>query len=168
MKGVSIYTDGTGGPKKTSPERPPRSGWGMVVLKNGHPTYEACSPIEPQVTTSASELEGIIRALHFIHETPPRFSPVTIWTDSQYAAGVVAGAAQIHEEGYKNSKGKPMANADRIRLIHDFLFPLGEASNVLIRWLPGHSGNYGNEKADYLSKQAAYKGYQCANSLARA
>lgn len=154
---IEMFTDGAGGPKKIGPDRPPRSGWAFVVMTRGASTFEACGVIEPQVTTQAAELEAMIRALNFIHETPPRIRPVTIWTDSRYVADTVARVTGYADDGFTLPNGKPLANSDRIRMIYDYLFPLGECRNVNIRWTEGHSGVPGNERADKLCTLAAYK-----------
>lgn len=155
---IHIYTDGTGGPKVTRPDRPPRSGWGFVVIKDGEILYEACGPILPQVTTNAAELEAMIRALSYVHHGPPQVDRVNIWTDSKYVSDTVASITSLADYDFCLRNGKPISNADRIRLIYDFLYPLGEHSNVLVRWVAGHSDIPGNERADVLAGEAAYKG----------
>lgn len=128
------------------------------MIDDGDVVFEACGPITPQVTTNAAELEAMVRALSHIHETPPRAAPVTIWTDSEYVARAVAAVTMYADEEFKGRKGKPLANADRLRIIYDYLFPLGERRNVLVRWTKGHAGISGNERADELCAAAAYEG----------
>lgn len=157
---TQIYTDGTGGPKKHTRERPPRSGWGFCVVEEGRMVFEACAPMIPQVTTNAAELEAMIRAVAWVHSRPPLMEPVEIWTDSTYVADTFSCITHLADGGFCLRNGKPISNQGQVKLLYDFLFPLGEHQNVRPRWVEGHSGIPGNERADELAAMAAYKGIE--------
>ncbi len=157
---MEIFTDGAGGPLKVGPERPPRSGWAFVVVRDGATIYEACGPIEPQVTTNAAELEAMLRALLWVHQSPPEVDVITVFSDSRYVTDSCACAAALADREFKLASGAPLPNADRIRLIYDVLYPLGENENVQILHCKGHSGIPGNERADALVTAAAYRGVE--------
>jgi len=162
---MDIYTDGAGGPLKHSEKRPPRSGWAFVVLEDGAVIYESCGPILPQVTTNAAELEAMIRAISFVHHSPPQQRAVKIWTDSRYVADTVASITALADHDFCLPNGKPVSNADRVRLLYDLLYPLGEHDNIFVQWVKGHDKTPGNERADVLATAAAYKGEEGANRI---
>lgn len=159
---MEIFTDGTGGPKKITEERPPRSGWAFVVMEDSQVVYEACAPIRPQVTTNAAELEAMIRAINYVHHRPPEAEPVQIWTDSKYVADTVSNITAFADNDFEHKPGKAISNDQRIRFLYDLLYPLGEHRNVFVRWVKGHSSVPGNERADKLAAAAAYKGQEYA------
>lgn len=51
------------------------------------------------------------------------------------------------QNGFINAKGLPVANKD---LIHDIMeVRRAHDGKVRLQYVPGHSGNYGNEQADW-------------------
>lgn len=150
-----LYVDATGGPIKSEGW----SGWGMALVAGGSLAYEACGTTATRVTTNAAELEAVIQGLAYISRLG---LPVTVplWTDSQYVAQSIAMLPLLHQRSFQNDKrNADVANKDRLVLIFELLYDMQLVNATVIRHVKGHSNNIGNEAADRLSKEAAYKGH---------
>jgi ribonuclease HI len=123
------YTDGA------CSGNPGPAGAGVVLLGPNKEVVEGYEYLGSQ-TNNVGELVGIERALDLL---PPDVSEVTIYTDSQYAIGVL-------------SKGwKAKANVALIGRIRDKLKARKKVHLVYVR---GHAGIEHNEKADELARLA--------------
>lgn len=138
-----IYTDGA------SRGNPGPSSWAFVVLENDHLYKGSKSGFLGNSTNNVAELTAILEALKFAERLS---GEVVIYADSSYALNSITqwmnGWAA---KGWKKSDGKPVQN---LRLMQD----LYEQKNLLgsrIRYVKvsGHSGVYGNEKADQVCNQ---------------
>ena len=87
--------------------------------------------------------------------------PTTIYTDSSYVFNVVSTwRRQWEQNGWRNSRGQRVKNRDimksmrkQIRIIDDYYVKYGWALDVSL--VPGHSGDRGNDRADFLAKLGA-------------
>lgn len=148
-----LFVDGSPGPKKGTGW----SGWGNVLMAGDIPIYEACGYTKERVTTNAIELEALIQGLaYLLRQDMPCM--VTIWTDSMYVAETMARLPKIGRNDFKDEKGKPLVNEDRIRLLYDMMYNMELIELCIVRKLKGHDGILGNELADQWSKKAAYEG----------
>ena len=149
----SIFVDGSPGPKV----KPGFSGWGLVLMADNTVVYQACGTTAERCTSQAIELEAVIQGLAYIHRS---FSgQIELWSDSSYTVSSVSRLSEYESSGWVNHKGKPIANAERLQLLWEYLFPLGLTRRVTLRWIKGHTGeSVGNELADELSKEASGKG----------
>ena len=86
-------------------------------------------------TNNIAELTAILRAV----EEVPDDVPMTVFTDSQYAIGVL-------QKGWK-------AKANQ-ELVADVKRALGARKKTKLVYVPGHSGVSGNERADELAREA--------------
>ena len=66
---------------------------------------------------------------------------------------VINSDSQAAIMALKNTKMKSKTTLDAVVALNK----LGENNQVLIRWIPAHSGYLGNEKADSLAKRRANK-----------
>lgn len=99
-------------------------------------------------TNNAMELEAIRAALVEVQ------GPVIIETDSSYAADAVCSwAAGWKKNDWKTSNGQAVKNRAAI----EDILRLVERREVLIRWVRGHAGHHGNERADALASSAAHQ-----------
>jgi len=127
-RGWIAYTDGacTGNPG------PAGSGW-VLVAPGGSPVESYAYLGEG--TNNIAELTAILRALHDV----PRDHPLVVYTDSQYAIGVL-------------TKGwKAKANKELIESIRE---ELSDRPSVRFVYVPGHAGVPMNERADELAREA--------------
>lgn len=124
----AAYTDGacTGNPGP--------AGLGVIVISPTGETVTEGSEYLGEGTNNIAELTAIGRAL----ERSPSAEPIIVYTDSQYAIGVL-------------SKGwKAKANKELIEGIRALL----KGRSVAFEYVRGHSGIPMNERADELARDA--------------
>ena len=102
---------------------------------------------ERDTTNNRMELMAAIKALEAVK---PNFKgDITLWTDSTY---VIKGITEwIHgwkKRGWKKSDKKPVINADLWKRLDD----LNNRRNINWKWVKGHAGVEGNERADELAR----------------
>ena len=83
---------------------------------------------------------------------PPDGRPLAIYTDSQYVQkGMTDWIENWKRNGWRSGNKKPVANRD----LWETLDASARGRNVDWKWVRGHAGNRGNERADALAQQAA-------------
>ena len=143
---VDIHTDGA------CSGNPGPGGWG-VVLSYGGRSRELCGG-EADTTNNRMEMMAAIRAL----EALKRSVDVRLHTDSTYLKdGVTKWMTRWKANGWKTAKKKPVKNIDLWRRLEAAL----AGQRVEWRWVKGHAGDPGNERADALANQgmAEYLGH---------
>jgi ribonuclease HI len=136
---VEIYSDGA------CSGNPGPGGWGSVLLYNSH--RRELSGGEAQTTNNRMELMAVIQAL----ESLKRPCEVIVHTDSTYVMkGMTEWLPQWKQRDWRTADRKPVKNVElwqRLELaIH--------RHEVHWRWVRGHSGVPGNERADELARLA--------------
>lgn len=138
MEKVEIYTDGA------CKGNPGRGGWGALLIAGGH-TKEIFGG-ELNTTNNRMELKAVIEALGALK----RPCEVVVHTDSQYVQkGISEWIHGWKARGWKTAAKEPVKNADLWR-------ELDEAQarhRIEWRWVKGHAGHDGNERADQLANQ---------------
>jgi len=136
---VVVYTDGA------CSGNPGPGGWGSLLLFNGH--RRELSGGEADTTNNRMELQAVIEAMDALK----RPCNVTIHTDSVYVMkGVTEWMAQWKKRNWRTAGRKPVKNVDLWLLLEKALAP----HSVKWRWVKGHSGVAGNERADELARMA--------------
>ncbi|MGH8497172.1 MAG: ribonuclease HI [Gammaproteobacteria bacterium] len=136
MSRVSIYTDGA------CRGNPGPGGWGAVLEANGR--EKELFGGERLTTNNRMELTAAIRAL----EALKRPCKVVLYTDSQYLRnGISEWIAGWKLRGWRTAARKPVKNAD----LWQALDALVAQHEIEWRWVRGHSGHGGNERADRLA-----------------
>ena len=139
MTQVEIWTDGA------CSGNPGPGGWG-VLLKSGSRTRELNGG-ERHTTNNRMELQAAIEALGALK----RHCDVTLHTDSRYVMdGITSWIHGWKARGWKTSAKKPVLNEDLWKQLDD----LNARHNVSWRWVKGHDGDPGNERADDLARAA--------------
>jgi ribonuclease HI len=94
------------------------------------------------------ELTAVIEAL----TTLKRRCDVVIYTDSEYVRkGITEWMVGWKRRGWKTADGKPVKNVE----LWQKLEAAAAAHKVEWRWVKGHSGDPGNERADALANKGA-------------
>jgi ribonuclease HI len=107
-------------------------------------------------TNNTMELTGLLKAIELACQCD--VESVTVWCDSQYA---VKGANEWRHgwkaKGWRRGsdkakeKNQSLANVDLWKAIDEALGS-PRAANIIIKWLKGHQGTVGNERADELAE----------------
>ncbi|MCP5141926.1 MAG: ribonuclease HI [Gammaproteobacteria bacterium] len=133
---VEIHTDGA------CRGNPGPGGWG-AQLRYGEHVRELHGG-ERETTNNRMELTAAIRAL----ETLKRPCRIVLYTDSQYVRqGITEWLANWKKRNWQTAAKKPVKNADLWRELD----AAQARHQVEWRWVKGHSGDPGNERADALA-----------------
>ena len=137
---VEIFTDGA------CSGNPGPGGWGAILRYSGH--EKELSGGEAETTNNRMELLAAIRAL----EALKRRCKVELYTDSQYVQkGVMEWMAGWKAKGWRTSTKQPVKNVELWQALDELVNKSGHAIDW--RWVRGHDGNPGNERADALANR---------------
>jgi ribonuclease HI len=137
MTEVVIYTDGA------CSGNPGPGGWGVVLRWNG--TQKELHGGDLQTTNNRMELMAAIQALEALN----RPSRVQLHTDSTYLLnGITKWVVAWQRNGWRTSARKPVKNEDLWRRLVEAM----NGHEVSWRWVRGHAGDEGNERADALAR----------------
>jgi ribonuclease HI len=135
---VLIYTDGA------CKGNPGPGGWG-VWLRSGEHQKELFGG-DKLTTNNRMELTAVIEALASLK----RPCKVTIYTDSQYVRqGITTWIHGWKARGWTTADKKPVKNVE----LWQRLDILNASHHVSWKWVKGHSGDPGNERADQLANK---------------
>jgi ribonuclease HI len=137
---VEIYTDGA------CKGNPGPGGWG-VLLKSGSTEKELFGG-ERETTNNRMELMAVIMAL----EALKRPCHVFLHADSQYVLkGMTEWLAGWKAKGWKTASKQPVKNVDLWQRLDALV--AGAGHKIEWRWVKGHNGDPGNERADDLANR---------------
>lgn len=104
------------------------------------------------VTNNIAEIQAMLSLLELLPVIKP--SKVLILADSMYVLTLLNDREKYINNGFTSSSGKPLANTDLVKeLIYNFNNVLKEIE-IELKHVKGHSGNFGNDKADELCIKA--------------
>jgi ribonuclease HI len=116
---------------------------------------------ELSTTNNRMELTAAIRALQALKKN----CSVTVYTDSEYVRrGIDEWLANWKRRGWKTAGKKPVKNQDLWQALDR---AVGD-HQVTWRWVKGHTGVPGNERADELANRGLDEVLQNADGQARA
>ena len=140
MNTVEIYTDGA------CKGNPGPGGWG-VLLKSGGAEKELFGG-ERETTNNRMEMLAVITAL----ESLKRPCHVVLHADSQYVLkGITEWLAGWKARGWKTAAKQPVKNVDLWQRLGALV--AGAGHRIEWRWVKGHDGDPGNERADALANR---------------
>jgi len=138
--GLIIYTDGA------CSGNPGPGGWG-ALMQFGAKEKEINGG-EEDTTNNRMELMAAIKALQAVK--PGYKDTIILWTDSTYVLkGITEWIHGWKKRGWKKSDKKPVINAD----LWKELDTVNASLNVDWKWVKGHAGVDGNERADALARK---------------
>lgn len=140
MNHVIIYTDGA------CKGNPGPGGWG-ALLRSGTAEKELFGG-EAETTNNRMELTAVIEALAAL-KRPCR---VTLYLDSEYVRkGITEWLPDWKAKGWRTAARQPVKNADLWQRLDALV--QGSGHQIEWRWVKGHAGDPGNERADALANR---------------
>jgi ribonuclease HI len=137
---VLVYTDGA------CKGNPGPGGWGAWMRWGAH--ERELFGGERATTNNRMELTAVIEALTALK----RPCDVTIHTDSEYVRkGITEWIHNWKKRGWTTADRKPVKNVE----LWQKLDALAQSHRVHWRWVRGHAGDPGNERADALANRGA-------------
>ncbi|SFN18526.1 ribonuclease HI [Variovorax sp. OV329] len=144
MTEVQIYTDGA------CKGNPGPGGWG-AWLKAGAAEKELFGG-ELNTTNNRMELTAVIEGLAALK----RPCKVVLYLDSQYVRqGITEWIRGWKAKGWITSTKQPVKNVELWKRLDELVSKGGH--QIEWRWVKGHSGNPGNERADMLANKGVDK-----------
>ncbi|MDP3423530.1 MAG: ribonuclease HI [Burkholderiaceae bacterium] len=145
MNHVTIYTDGA------CKGNPGPGGWGVYLQSEAH--EKELFGGERDTTNNRMELMAVIQALTALK----RPCEVTLFLDSEYVRkGITEWIKGWKAKGWKTAAKQPVKNAD-LWMQLDALVASG-GHRIEWRWVKGHAGDPGNERADALANKGVPSG----------
>ena len=139
---VVIYTDGA------CSGNPGPGGWGALLQYKGK-SKELCGG-ESQTTNNRMELTAAIEAINSLKGD----AVIELHTDSTYVKdGVTKWMMNWKKNGWKTAAKKPVKNKDLWLALDDAI----ARHHIKWKWVKGHAGDPGNEKADELANAGMVK-----------
>ena len=136
-KKAEVYTDGA------CSGNPGPGGWGATIKINEE-TIDLNGG-EENTTNNRMELMAAIKALNYIDKD----YEIILFTDSNYVKdGITKWIHNWKKNNWQTASKKPVKNSDlwkELDILH------GERT-VLWKWVKGHAGDPGNERADELAR----------------
>ncbi|MHA1538962.1 MAG: ribonuclease HI [Alphaproteobacteria bacterium] len=137
-KRIEMYTDGA------CSGNPGPGGWGALLLFGGH--ERELYGGQADTTNNQMELLAVIKGL----EALKRSVDITIYTDSTYVKnGITTWIHNWKKNGWKTAARKPVKNAE----LWQQLDTVVKSHKIEWKWVKGHSGDPGNERADELARR---------------
>ncbi|MEG3001163.1 MAG: ribonuclease HI [Comamonas sp.] len=144
MNKVVIYTDGA------CKGNPGPGGWG-VLMQAGDAKKELFGG-ERETTNNRMELQAVIEALTALK----RPCDVTLYLDSQYVRkGITEWIYGWKAKGWRTASKEPVKNAEQWQQLDALVS--GAGHRIDWRWVKGHAGDPGNERADALANKGVDK-----------
>ncbi len=141
---VEIYTDGA------CKGNPGPGGWG-VRLQSGQHVQELFGG-ELNTTNNRMEMTAVIEGLSALK----RPCKVTLYLDSEYVRkGITEWIHGWKARGWRTAAKQPVKNADLWQKLDAVVSSSGH--RIEWRWVKGHNGDPGNERADALANQGVDK-----------
>lgn len=140
MNPVRIYTDGA------CKGNPGPGGWGVVLMSDA--SEKELFGGEALTTNNRMELMAVIEALTALK----RPCAVTLYLDSEYVRkGITEWVAGWKARGWRTASKQPVKNVDLWQRLDTLV--AGSGHRIDWRWVRGHSGDPGNERADMLANR---------------
>jgi ribonuclease HI len=133
---VIIYTDGA------CRGNPGVGGWGVILSYNGN-IKELCGG-DKDTTNNRMELMAAIQALEALKKP----CTVRLYSDSSYVLkGITEWMPNWKKRGWKTASKHPVKNVDLWQRLDAAIAP----HDIEWKWVKGHSGDKGNDRADALA-----------------
>jgi ribonuclease HI len=137
LKVIDIYTDGA------CKGNPGRGGWGALLRCDGQ--ERELFGGEASTTNNRMEMTAVIEALSALKGP----SVVVVHTDSTYVQkGITEWIHGWKARGWRTAAKEPVKNVDLWKRLE-----VAALHEIDWRWVKGHAGHEGNERADALANK---------------
>ncbi len=144
MNSIVIYTDGA------CKGNPGPGGWGALLLSGT--TEKELYGGELNTTNNRMEMTAVIEALLALK----RPCKVTLYLDSEYVRkGITEWVHGWKARGWRTAAKQPVKNVDLWQRLDAVVAASGH--EIDWRWVKGHAGDPGNERADALANRGVDK-----------
>lgn len=141
MNQLVMYTDGA------CKGNPGPGGWG-VLLRSADGTEKEMFGGELETTNNRMEMTAVIQGLRVLK----RPCTIVLHLDSQYVLkGITEWLAGWKAKGWKTVSKQPVKNVDLWQELDQIVSQAGHTIDW--RWVKGHAGDPGNERADALANR---------------
>lgn len=139
-----IYTDGA------CKGNPGPGGWGVLLQADS--AQKELFGGERETTNNRMELQAVIEALTALK----RPCDVTLYLDSQYVRkGITEWIHGWKAKGWRTASKEPVKNVEQWQQLDTLVSSAGH--RIDWRWVKGHAGDPGNERADALANKGVDK-----------
>ena len=140
MNTIDIYTDGA------CKGNPGPGGWGVLLKSDG--TEKELFGGELNTTNNRMEMMAVIQAL----EALKRPCKVNLFLDSKYVLqGITEWIVGWKARGWRTASKEPVKNVELWQRLDAIVTNGGH--QIDWRWVKGHAGDPGNERADALANR---------------
>ena len=139
IKSAVLYVDGA------CKGNPGVGGWGVHIQYPDATAQDFCGGAQHS-TNNQMELTAAIEGLQRTADIPS----VTIWTDSNYVVqGITQWISGWKSKNWRKADGSPVSNQELWLQLDQAC----QGRQIDWRWIKGHAGHAGNERADALANQ---------------
>ena len=140
MAEIQLYTDGA------CSGNPGPGGYGLILISGEHRREISAGFLH--TTNNRMELMAVIQALQALKHP----CHVHLYLDSEYVRkGITEWLPSWKARGWRTAAKQPVKNADLWQVLDEVVSQNGH--HIEWRWVKGHSGDPGNERADALANQ---------------
>nr|WP_315227447.1 ribonuclease HI [uncultured Albidiferax sp.] len=140
MNHVDMYTDGA------CKGNPGPGGWGVLLTWGG--TEKELFGGERETTNNRMEMMAVIEGLSALKQP----CSITLYIDSQYVLkGMTEWLKGWKARGWLTASKEPVKNVDLWQRLDALVNTAGH--KIEWRWVKGHAGHPGNERADALANR---------------
>lgn len=146
---IVIYTDGS------ALGNPGKAGYGFLIWdkKNNH--VEEHGKHREHATNNQMELMAFLESLKWLNENVSG-KTVSIHLDSEYVKnGITSWIKNWKKNGWKTAAKKPVLNKEIWQDIDTAYEKAININDIDLKYVPGHSGIWGNEAVDYIARTLA-------------
>ncbi|MEM6537782.1 MAG: ribonuclease HI [Pseudomonadota bacterium] len=134
---IEVFTDGA------CSGNPGPGGWGVYIRDNGQ--ERELNGGDENTTNNRMELIAAIEGI----KASASVDTIVLYTDSQYVKnGITNWINGWKKNGWKTASRKPVKNQDLWIMLDETT----EGRAIEWKWVKGHAGDPGNEKADELAR----------------
>lgn len=138
------------------------------LAKNEHKAFvvsyiDYYGPMGDDSTVNRAELTAMLRCLSLIDKL--NLKRAYIYADSKLVLNLLKGANKYKSNGFMGSKGEPLANQELCRCVVEQYDEVILKTKVILDWVKGHSGDFGNDMADNCATRGCMVSLNTLNNL---